>query len=110
MEKKRRNMLLYVTAASAVTAAGALGVACKDTPHAVGDVAQSPDDIRVGKVAMPVQDAAPSPAVPDTASAATTDAGAIPTAASSTPAADASAPKPRVPKPPGKIAPPPDKP
>ena len=60
MEKKRRNMLLYVTATSVVS------LACNDSRRTVGDVAPSPD-FRVGKVAMVVRDAGAQPAPEDAA-------------------------------------------
>ncbi len=60
MEKKRRNMLLYVTATSVV------GLACNDSRRVVGDVAQGPD-YPVGKVGMVMHDAAPEPTSQDAA-------------------------------------------
>ena len=69
MEKKRRNMLLYVTATSDV------GLACNDSRRVVGDVAQGPD-YPVGKIAMVVHDAAPEPTAEDASTrAAVEDAG-----------------------------------
>ncbi len=73
MEKKRRNMLLYVTATSMV------GLACNDSRRVVGDVAQGPD-YPVGKIAMVTHDAAPettADAAAVTAQPAVADAGGI---------------------------------
>jgi hypothetical protein len=103
MAKKRRSMLLYVTATSVV------GLACNDQRHAVGDVAQSPD-IRVGKVAMVAPDAALEPIPEDASVTAKATPSAAPSSASSAAPSSvpSAAPHPR-PHAPGKIAPPPDK-
>jgi hypothetical protein len=88
MQKKPRNMLLYVTAASVA------GVACNNSHTTMGDVAPTPD-FTVGKIAMVAPDAATPPAPTSADAAAPLDAAAAAPVDAGTDAGATDAGKPR---------------